>query len=341
MQKINHIRNIENRPDVYPTLPSRQAMKGYIRRAIQTDKKFPRKPQPGVEPNLHHGWVLPLLLETDDYVNGRWEYWGRCMETGRLPDAPIPAMDWSEGDSLHNPARKMLEASLNAVPRYGEWQGWSSWRYFDYFLDWLLYGLGHQGQPELPAEPPDCEGASSRLYQVFTLEAMLVWPHDYFGDILAENKHGRGQGFFPTPMNVCRMMAMMTMGKDSRTETVCDPCCGTGRMLLAASDHSLRLYGNDINATVIKATLVNGYLYAPWLVRPIPYLDGAMYDPAQSAAISDALVASANGRPDVDAYLAGSEHDTEQQWRFEPVKKRRRRGETKEEPVEILQGVMF
>lgn len=60
--------------------------------------------------------------------------------------------------------------------------------------------------------------------------------------------------------------------QDMRAETVLGPCVGTERMLLHASNHSLRLYGMDIDGTFCKATLVNGYLWAPWLVRPIPWL---------------------------------------------------------------------
>jgi len=42
-------------------------------------------------------------------------------------------------------------------------------------------------------------------------------PHDYFGEILAENQHGRHVGFFPTPMEVCQLMALMTMGEGDTT----------------------------------------------------------------------------------------------------------------------------
>ena len=81
--------------------------------------------------------------------------------------------------------------------------GWLE--YFDYFLSWLLFGLGHKGQSEMPAEPGGCHGASDRLYQVFTLDAMLLWPHDYFGTLLAESSYGKSQGFYPTPHQCLRV----------------------------------------------------------------------------------------------------------------------------------------
>jgi len=44
-------------------------------------------------------------------------------------------------------------------------------------------------------------------------------------------------------------------------------------MLLHASNYSMRLYGQDINATCVKACTVNLWLYAPWGARPIPFLE--------------------------------------------------------------------
>jgi hypothetical protein len=131
-------------------------------------------------------------------------------------------------------ARAMLERSLDCIPRIGFWQTWGSWDYFRYFLDWLLYGFGHAGHPEVPKEPGGCEGASDRLYQVFDLGELLLWPFDYFGDLLAEASYGQGQGFFPTPLHICEMMVQVSFGsEDGRLKTTLDPCVGTGRMLLA------------------------------------------------------------------------------------------------------------
>ncbi len=84
--------------------------------------------------------------------------------------------------------------------------------------------------------------------------------------------------------------------------------------------HSYRLYGSDINPTVIKATLVNGYLYAPWLVRPFPFLDPHNCDPAASQSVSDSIIQQA-----CPEQLATTEHDADEQCRVEPIKKRRPR----------------
>lgn len=243
---------------------------GYVRK----DKpKVLRKDFAFKEP-LSRGWMLPYLIRLDDLTWQRWEHWSRIMFAGEINGDVIPPIVWV-GEERNGPGRKMLERSLSAITNCGDWAGWSSWTYFDFLLDWLLFGLGHSMQKEEPKAPHGCEAASERLYQIFNLEPLLAFPHDYFGDILAENNFGRHSGFFPTPMHLCEMMTRCTFGEgiDYRTKTVCDPCVGTGRMLLCASNHSYRLYGQDINQTVIKAALVNGYLYAPWMVKPFEFLD--------------------------------------------------------------------
>jgi len=223
---------------------------------------------------MWHGWLLPHLIAVDDAVWGRWDHWMRTRLAGQMLDEPIPPIQFICEASPGYTARGHIEYCLRNVTLHGDWRGWSSWTYFDYFCDWLLFGFGHDAQRELPPEPHGCEGAANRLYQVFTLERLSAAPHDYFGDILAENRHGRHLGFFPTPMQVCVFMTQMNFVDGAkRDQTVCDPALGTGRMLLTASNYSYRLYGMDINPTVIKASLINGYLYAPWLVKPFPFFD--------------------------------------------------------------------
>ncbi len=245
-----------------------------LRDQIRQAKNWPRKPDltlditpPG------HGWLLPVLIECESRCWGRWDHWLRTMEAGRILDEPIPQIQFAPHEATL--ARKMHEKSLDSIARYGGWQGWGSWRLFDYYLDWLLYGFGDHRQKEPPVEPEP--GAFSRLYQVFCMEAMIAWPADLFGDLLAENRHGRGAGFFPTPHNVVELMTRMTFppDADNRLQTFHDPCVGTGRMPLHASNHTYRLSAQDVNDTVLKACIVNGYCFAPWLVRPFPFIDEA------------------------------------------------------------------
>lgn len=245
--------------------------RNHLRELIAAAKHWPRVPDRGyrVDPErVFPGWLLPVLQACDAMCWGRWPWHTLAWAQMRLPDEPLPRIEF-EGKP-HPLALKMLEASLNAIPGCGEWQSWDSWRYLEYFLDWLLFGFGHTA--ERPPEPE--KGACDRLYQVFCLEALIAWPHDYFGNIMAENRFGRGLGFYPTPHNLSALLAGMlfTGTAEDLTQEVVDPCVGTGRMLLHASNHSVCLYGQDINPVCVKATLVNGYLYAPWLALPFAWL---------------------------------------------------------------------
>jgi hypothetical protein len=298
----------------------------HLRNIIRQHK--PKQPAPLEKPPmLSHGWLLRWLLAADDFLWQRWRHWFETMTRGKII-APIPKIQWARDEG----GFKMLEQSLSAISAYGDWRGWGNWSAFDYFLDWLLFGIGHKGQPEPPEEKNEYQGASDRLYQVFNLETLLAYPHDYFEEILAENQHGRHLGFYPTPMELCEFMALMTLGEgDVRTKSVMDLCVGTGRMLLAASNHSYRLYGCDINPTVIKATLINGFLYAPWLVRPLPFLDAALADPARSQEVSESIARQA------PAQLHCTEHDAAMQWQFESIKKRRNR----ESPEPVAQDALL
>lgn len=67
-------------------------------------------------------------------------------------------------------------------------------------------------------------------------------------------------------------MTQLTMSQedDLRSKKVSDPALGTGRMLLHASNYSLRLYGMDIDPLVVKISKINGALYAPWMSFPLP-----------------------------------------------------------------------
>ncbi len=245
---------------------------------LESQPKKPKALAQDLQRDLRAGWLLRYLWPLDAMLWGRWEYWADLQAGCALPEAPIPPLDFSDSVGDAEPGRQMLVRCLNAVA--GEhlsgdgWMGWSSFRYFDYLLDWLLFGFGHPGYEELP--PEETNGASMRLYQLFDLSPLLLWPHDHLGDMLAECQHGKRSGFYPTPHSVCELMTQMVMGEGNhRAATVCDPALGSGRMLLHAAHHSLRLYGQDIDLTLCKTSLVNGYLFAPWLPRPIWWLDGA------------------------------------------------------------------
>jgi type I restriction enzyme M protein len=83
---------------------------------------------------------------------------------------------------------------------------------------------------------------------------------DPFGDFYMEYLSNDRTGQFFTPETVCDMMAQMQMGTELPDgATICDPCCGSGRLLLSAAkiDRKPRFYAADVDLTCCKMTLLN------------------------------------------------------------------------------------
>jgi len=214
--------------------------------------------------------LIPYLAAIDQAFSkrpvcvrtGRWDYWTRTFEAGKVLDEPIPQIDWlSIG---HDEPRKNLEKCVKLCDNR------FSRNALDLFVDWLLHAFGDQSVKELPKDLEPRLNAG--WYKTFNLGPYLQHPYDYLGDYAAE-LYGSGKsnptGYFPTPMNISVMMAKMTMSKKDKTASVCDPCVGSGRLLMAASNYSLNLYGMDIDPSILKICKVNMWQYVPWGVyRP-------------------------------------------------------------------------
>lgn len=87
---------------------------------------------------------------------------------------------------------------------------------------------------------------------------------EYYQDNLAKKK---GKGQFFTPWHLCEFMAQLTVGDDCKDKAlplrIIDPCCGSGRMLLAGAKHHgeyHQYYGIDIDHTCVKMTALNLFL---------------------------------------------------------------------------------
>jgi len=93
-------------------------------------------------------------------------------------------------------------------------------------------------------------------------------------------------------------------------------------MMIVLSNYVLTIYGMDISATCAKATLVNSALFAPWIYRPFSFLD----QPRSSSKLAQELFEAGQTDPDAAKYLDQTEHDQENQWRFEPIIIRKKRG---------------
>lgn len=233
------------------------------------------------------GWLLPYLLaldtldcpEKDFRGHGRWAYWLDACLRCTIPEDPIPHIRFrSEPD--HRSDRHLRDVLRYYVDHSSQW-------YDTAFLDmvaWLLHGFGNAGMEKEVERIP--EDVRNHWYTEFNLAELLRSPIDWPAHILqgqlsgmrgGKSRWADGSGFFSTPVDVCRVMTEITfMSADpevAKTQTVCDPCVGTGSLLLTASNWSLRLYGQDIVPDLVMCCELNGWLWMPWIVWTPPWMD--------------------------------------------------------------------
>jgi len=83
---------------------------------------------------------------------------------------------------------------------------------------------------------------------------------DPLGELFMQAISSGHNGQFFTPEPLCDMMTTMTIGENSKpNQTICDPACGSGRMLLSAAkiNRDARFYGADLDITCCKMALIN------------------------------------------------------------------------------------
>lgn len=108
------------------------------------------------------------------------------------------------------------------------------------------------------------------------VEAMEKTRNDILGDLFQGAITYGEAGQFLTPEPVCQMMAAMTVAdvpeeEGSERKSVCDPCCGSGRMLLAVAELKphWEFVGQDIDLRCVRMAalslgLRNLYGYVIW-----------------------------------------------------------------------------
>lgn len=96
------------------------------------------------------------------------------------------------------------------------------------------------------------------------VDAMEKTRSDILGDLFQGSITYGEAGQFLTPEPICQMMAAMTVGdipeeEGSGKKTVCDPCCGSGRMLLAVADIKphWEFVAQDVDLRCVRMTAIN------------------------------------------------------------------------------------
>jgi hypothetical protein len=107
------------------------------------------------------------------------------------------------------------------------------------------------------------------------ISAMEATRKDILGDLFQGSITYGEAGQFLSPEPICEMMARMTIGEaddvDTAGRTICDCCCGSGRMLLAADAvrPGWEFIGQDVDLRCVRMTalnlaLRNRYGYVIW-----------------------------------------------------------------------------
>lgn len=219
-------------------------------------------------PWFYYGWMLWQIWIASYHpsIAPRWPYYIDTIARGRLLDEPIPQINFGARPPDHSSPKKPLEKILEKLGRahgYGE-------RALNVFVDWLAYAVGAD------KTRPDYinHDTNEWLYRTFDVSTWLLHPYDILGDLLEDSrgKSKRYSGFFLSPPTICEFMAnaLFDNDVDHRHEKVHEPAVGTGRMLLAASNFTLRLTGTDIDPVCAKIARVNGALWAPSMTFPLP-----------------------------------------------------------------------
>src|SRR5258708_38993703 len=158
------------------------------------------------QPWQYRGWLLyyRLLCENHPDIVPRWDYWVRTRVAGKLLDEPIPALQFEICGPREG--HKSLEDWLRLIDRLH-----SHWSPMDTLLDWFLWGFALSHEP-----PKVSDRLNEELYRAVNIGPLLLKPHDYLGEWIANQKgKWNPHAFFPTPHSVVEFMIRLTMEEGS------------------------------------------------------------------------------------------------------------------------------
>lgn len=96
------------------------------------------------------------------------------------------------------------------------------------------------------------------IYERETTENGIFDPLGIYYECLASNYKKSNFGQFFTPVSICKMLAQMVIDDDFG-KTINEPCCGSGRMILAANQVAKGNYYicQDLDPICCKMTAIN------------------------------------------------------------------------------------
>jgi len=85
-----------------------------------------------------------------------------------------------------------------------------------------------------------------------------------FYELLRANYGSNRLGQFFTPEGICTLMARLTYRNTAERQTICDPCSGSGRLLLAMNAQAPGqhyYYAGDLDSNCVKMTCLNLFIH--------------------------------------------------------------------------------
>jgi len=141
---------------------------------------------------------------------------------------------------------------------------------FNDFLDFALWMLNPMKDAAAFEEVKHIDNKYNETEAQHMSEMFQAWAsasdndgagfYDALGDLFMELLSYGKNGQYFTPDPICDMMAAITFtDKLQEGKTICDPTCGSGRMLLSAAkiQRKMKFFGADVDITCCKMTALN------------------------------------------------------------------------------------
>ena len=184
---------------------------------------------------------------------------------------PIPPDDLAREFFFHDVNRQHLQLLDEAARQSGLSRG-------EVFADFLHMGVCALSGGQLEDQYMDVvkrhsDGKPGRrscdtLAQLYgsVIDAMETDCREGMQDVLGDLFEGAvsygENGLYLSPMPVCRAMSLLTVGDEEepyRIKSVCDPACGSGRMLMAVAERypHWEYVGVDVDVRAVRIAAIN------------------------------------------------------------------------------------
>lgn len=198
-------------------------------------------------------------LQWMSFYSERWKWWFEVASLEGTPTTPYPEMGFATEMKESDTPYRMIKSCVSPFT-YDH-------NVFNELVQFMLFSFGDSETPNLNHID---QRKISHFRRTIDLKVFLDYPGDYWGHFLEVHmSHGERSmnGFFTTPPALCKLMVDLTIEDDRQenlTKSFCDPCCGTLRMGLFASDKGvLQISGQDVSRTIYEVAKLNSYLYLP------------------------------------------------------------------------------